>query len=77
MTWIEEGFDGSEILRRWFDPNKPALSIFEKRKPQIVKEIPDDISEMVKEWIIEGEKQRHERIGKNKKRGLVYSSGTT
>lgn len=77
MEIIGESYNGSEILRRWFDPNMPTLSIFEKRKPQVAKKIPDDVREMVEGWIGEGEEQRHERMSKNKKRSLVYSSSTT
>ncbi len=30
MSFVEEGFNGSGILRSWFDPNRPTLSIFVK-----------------------------------------------
>jgi hypothetical protein len=65
MAWIEKDFDGSDVLRRWF--NQPLLSIFQKKKPQKAKKIPTDVIVMVDNWIDEGEKQRQERINENKK----------
>lgn len=76
MAWIEKGFDGHGVLRRWFDSRQPPLSIFQKIKPSVAKELSDEDRKMVEELIAEGVRQRHERLKKRTKVS-VYSTSTS